>query len=96
MQTEAAAAGEPINFFPAALGPPASARRFHTRATARLAEAPKARRRHPQRVLTLMPRLGFARPRLGMAAGAAVLCLQPVRPILPIQPFCFVPSWWLL
>ena len=29
---------------------------------------------HPRRVLTLMPRLGFARPRLGMAAGAALLC----------------------
>src|SRR5262245_56203845 len=27
---------------------------------------------HPQRVLALMPRLAFARPRLGMAAGAAV------------------------
>ena len=26
---------------------------------------------HPRRVLTLMPRLGFAHPRLGMAAGAA-------------------------
>src|SRR2546428_490875 len=25
---------------------------------------------HPRRELTLMPRLGFARPRLGMAAGA--------------------------
>ena len=32
---------------------------------------------YPRRVLTLMPRLGFARPRLGMAAGA------PCPPRLP-------------
>ena len=32
---------------------------------------------HPQRELTLMPRLGFTWPRLGMAAGA------PYLPYLP-------------
>ena len=29
---------------------------------------------HPQRELTLMPRLGFACPRLGIAAGAPSSC----------------------
>src|SRR5258706_6446387 len=38
---------------------------------------------HPQRVLTLMPRLGVARPRLGMAAGAFPLR----RPPLPARSY---------
>ena len=38
---------------------------------------------HPRRVLTLMPPLGFARPRLGMAAGAPY---QPYLPYLPDLP----------
>jgi len=36
---------------------------------------------HPQRELTLMPRLGFARPRLGMAAGANQDASGPVGTI---------------
>src|SRR3989442_10260021 len=36
---------------------------------------------HPRRALSLTPRLGFARPRLGIAAGAAV----PIRRLPPLH-----------
>src|SRR5262245_64519355 len=41
---------------------------------------------HPQRELTLMPRLGSPCPRLGMAAGAPLPPIMPTMPILPLPP----------
>src|SRR2546422_858788 len=42
---------------------------------------------HPQRDLSLTPRLGFTRPRLGVAAGAFSLALgPPQRPIADASP----------
>src|SRR2546422_3151912 len=41
---------------------------------------------HPRRELTLMPRLGFARPRLGMAAGAFQSRWPPPQRELTLMP----------
>jgi len=40
---------------------------------------------HPQRELTLMPRLGFSWPRLGIAAGAPFLPLPPCYSIIALS-----------
>jgi hypothetical protein len=49
---------------------------------------------HPQRELTLMPRLGFPCPQLGMAAGAALLLSivagQASSPTCPSRPTCLL------
>ena len=42
----------------------------------------------PQRELTLTPPLGFAHPRVGVAAGAPLL---PLLPLLPLRPLSFAP-----
>src|SRR5213594_1044553 len=48
---------------------------------------------HPQRDLSLTPRLGFTRPRLGVAAGAFSLALgPPQRPIADASPQIYTSS----
>ena len=59
-RTDIARSYQPVPPFLTILPIPAFARARVWRATARLAEAPQARRRRPQRVLTVTQRLGFA------------------------------------